>query len=105
MPSTLQRKSLKDSSITNEQPYETKNYLKSHYIDEEWIETLKERNEKRENQKHTDDQKKLLKLKKKIAAKTKTGDTSAANEDKLLTLMLQYGMPRALKKVKKMGFE
>jgi hypothetical protein len=74
-----------EASVTQ---YETKNYLKSHYIDDEWIETLKVRNERREHQKHTDDQKKLLKLKKRIAEKTKSGDPSAANEDKVLTLML-----------------
>ena len=81
---------------------ETKNYLRSRYIDDEWIDVLAKRNQQPAL---TKDEKRILVLKQKIAAKTKQGDLSVADQDKLLTLKLQYGLPVVMRKVKKMGFE
>lgn len=59
--------SVKESLVGIPQ-YDTKNYLKSGFIDDQWIEALKTRNGKRGDKLvMTSDQKKLIQLKNKIA--------------------------------------
>lgn len=70
----------------------SRNFLKQGYIADEWIEQLQQRNRTPEI---SADHQKLIKLKKQVATKLKTGGVDVVDSN--LQLRLNYGMPELMK--------